>query len=141
MIIIGSSEKSHSPHNPFTAGERLRMMRAALDELGLAPSKYYLIPVPDVAMHSVWVSQVIAYTPPFEIVFSNEPLTCRLFREAGIKVETIPFYHREVYSSTEVRQRMVTDEDWKGLLPYNVSKIIEDIGGVERLKELAMTAS
>ena len=141
VIVIGSAEKSHSLDNPFTAGERLRMVRASLDELGIDPSKYYLITVPDAAMHSVWVSQVLSYTPPFDAVYSNEPLTSRLFREFGIKVEKIPFFHREVYSATEVRKRMLAGEDWKELLSHSVIKIIEEISGVERLRELAMTDS
>lgn len=141
VIAIGSAEISHSLDNPFTAGERLRMVRASLDELKVEPSRYHLVPIPDAQMHSVWVSQVLSYVPPFSIVYSNEPLTSRLFREFGIKVDKIPFFHRELYSATDVRKRMLTGENWKELLPHSVVKIIEEIGGVERLRELAMTDS
>ncbi len=141
IIVIGSAEKSHSSDNPFTAGERLRMVRASLDEIGINPSKYYLIPVPDASMHSVWVSQILYYVPPFDLVYSNEPLTSRLFREFGIEVEKIPLFHREVYSATEVRKRILTGEDWWELLPHSVIKIIEEIDGVKRIRELALTDS
>jgi nicotinamide-nucleotide adenylyltransferase len=50
-------------------------------------------------------------------------------------------FHREVYSATEVRKRILMDEEWRDLLPTAVVKIIEDIKGVERLKELATTDS
>ena len=139
VIIIGSAQHSHSIDNPFTAGERITMLRAALDEIGIAPSRYYLIPVPDAPMHAVWVSEVKSYSPPFDLVYSNEPLTSRLFREACIKVDRIPLFKREVYSATEVRRRILADEDWKELLPKSIVKIIESIGGVDRLKELART--
>ena len=139
VIVIGSAQRSHSLTNPFTAGERAVMVRAALNEAGIEPTKYQLIPVPDAVMHSVWVAQVIAYTPPFSIVYTNEPLTSRLFRECKIYVEGIPFFHRDVYSATEVRRRMVVGEDWWELLPSSVAKAIKDIGGVERLRELNTT--
>ncbi|MGF3523208.1 MAG: adenylyltransferase/cytidyltransferase family protein, partial [Candidatus Bathyarchaeia archaeon] len=32
VIVIGSSQYSHNIHNPFTAGERLVMIRKALEE-------------------------------------------------------------------------------------------------------------
>lgn len=135
-IVIGSSQESHSLYNPFTAGERIVMLRAALNELKIDSSKCYLIPVPDASMHSLWVSEVTAYSPPFNIVYSNEPLTLRLFKESGIKAKKIPLFERKLYSSTEVRRRMLSGEDWRELLPSSVAKIIETICGIERLKEL-----
>jgi nicotinamide-nucleotide adenylyltransferase len=35
VIVIGSAQYSHHSHNPFTAGERLTMVRRALDEAGV----------------------------------------------------------------------------------------------------------
>jgi nicotinamide-nucleotide adenylyltransferase len=137
VIVIGSSQRSHEPDNPFTSGERIMMIRASLNEVGMNPSKYYLIPVPDVQNHSTWVSQVISSSPPFMIVYSNDALTRRLFHEAGVKVENIPFINRGSYSSTEVRRRILAGEDWKILLPKPVPDIIVKLGGVERLKALA----
>ncbi|MFH0749156.1 MAG: nicotinamide-nucleotide adenylyltransferase [Candidatus Bathyarchaeota archaeon] len=139
IIIIGSAQASHSLNNPFTAGERIMMLKEALKEYQVEPSKYYLIPIPDATMHSVWVSEIISYSPPFQDVYSNEALTSVLFREFGIKVKKIPFYQREVYSATEVRRRILAEQNWRELLPQSVTKIIDEIGGIERLKELTMT--
>lgn len=141
IIVIGSSQKSHELENPFTSGERIEMIRAALDEMGVLPSKYYMVPIPDSQAHSLWVAQVISYSPSFDMVYSNDSLTRRLFKEAGVVVENIPFFKREIYSATEVRRRMLTGEDWKMLLPKAVSEFIDIIGGVERIKELTMTDS
>lgn len=141
VIVIGSSQKSHELDNPFTSGERIIMIRNALDAAEVHPSKYYLIPIPDVQDHAVWVPQVLSSSPSFEMVYSNDPLTRRLFKEADMKVENIPFFEREIYSSTEVRRRILADEDWKSLLPKCVSETIVKLGGVERMKELASTDS
>jgi len=141
VIIIGSAQKSHDLDNPFTAGERYVMVKDALNEMGIPSAKYHLLPVPDSPMHSVWVAQIESYAPPFSVVYSNDSLTRRLFKELGIPVERVEFYRREVYSATEVRRRMLSGQDWRELIPPSVAKNIERIGGVERLKELAMTDS
>lgn len=139
VIIVGSAQLSHSLDNPFTAGERIMMIKAALNEAKLDPTRYYLIPVPDAPMHAVWVAQVKAYSPPFEVVYTNEPLTSRLFRESEIRVEKIPFFDRGRYSATEVRKRMLTGENWRELLPKSIIEVVECTGGVERLRDLAGT--
>lgn len=141
IIVVGSSQKSHDLDNPFTTGERISMVRAALDEMEIPPSRYYIIPVPDSTMHACWASTVIAYCPPFHVVYSNEPLTRRLFREAGITVRGIPLFQRELYSATEIRQRILAGKAWRTLLPQRVVAVIEEIKGIERIKELAETDS
>jgi len=137
IIVIGSSQRSHELDNPFTIGERISMIRLALDELGLDPRKYCIIPVPDTQMHATWVSTVTAFTPSFEVVYSNESLTRRLFKEAGFRVENIPFYHRETYSATEIRKRILNDQNWEELVPKSVARLIKEIDGVERIRDLA----
>ena len=137
IIGVGSAQHSHTPENPFTAGERVAMIRLALDEAKVDASRYYIIPIEDVNIHSLWVSQVTSLTPRFEIVFSNEPLTGTLFREAGRVVESIPFFSRAEYSATEVRKRMVEEGDWKSLVPSAVAEYIVQIHGIERMKALS----
>ena len=139
ILAIGSAQFSHTLHNPFTAGERVTMIRLALDEVKIDPAKYYLIPVWDLRIHDLWVPHLVSQTPRFEIVFSNEPVTSRLFKEAGFRVEPIPFYDREIYSSTEIRERVVRGDSWEKLVPSSVAAYIKSIFGDERLKELALS--
>ena len=139
VIILGSSQYSHKPDNPFTAGERITMIRRAVEEEGIQLSRIWIIPVPDVHQHALWVSQIVGYSPKFDVVYANEPLTHRLFVEAGFRVESTPFIKREVYSATEIRKRMLAGENWKKLVPNSVAKFIEDIDGVVRLRDLNKT--
>jgi nicotinamide-nucleotide adenylyltransferase len=76
-------------------------------------------------------------TPPFDVVYSNNPLVIRLFKEAGITVEQPPMYQREGYSGSEIRKRMLKDEDWKSLVPEAVIEVIDEIDGVNRLKSVS----
>lgn len=139
VIVIGSAQYSHDINNPFTAGERLIMIRRALEEAGVECSRVWVVPVPDLHLHMMWASAVKGYTPPFEVVYSNEPLTRRLFMEAGYKVKTVRFHDRKVYSSTEIRQRMLKGDDWKKLVPKSTVAFIKEIDGVNRLRELNKT--
>jgi len=137
IIAVGSAQYSHTLENPFTAGERMTMSRLALEEAGISSSKYLLVPIPDVNVHKLWVAHLTSLTPPFQIVFSNEPLTVTLFREAGFKVEPIPFFNREIYSATEIRKRMLSNEDWSSLVPQSVALFIRQIKGEQRLQYLS----
>ncbi len=139
IIMVGSSQHSHTLDNPFTAGERILMIRLALNEIGVDPLRYYIIPVIDLDVHGIWVPHVISHVPKFDVVFTNEPLTRRLFLEAGFNVEPIPFYKRKVCSATEIRRRMLCGECWEDLLPKSVADYIKKIGGIERLRDLAKT--
>jgi nicotinamide-nucleotide adenylyltransferase len=136
VLVIGSAQYSHNLANPFTAGERLVMVRKALEEAGIDYSRIWIVPVPDVHLHMMWVSAIEGYTPKFDVVYSNEPLTRRLFMEAGYTVKAIRFYERKLYSSTEIRERMLKDESWEKLIPKSVAVFIKEIDGVNRLRDL-----
>jgi nicotinamide-nucleotide adenylyltransferase len=139
VIVIGSAQYSHNANNPFTAGERLVMVRHALQEAGVNYSRLWIVPVPNVHLHMLWVSALEGYTPKFNVVFSNEPLTRRLFMEKGYKVKNIRFIQRKDYNSTLVREKMLKDESWTKLVPKSVAQFISEIDGVNRLRDLAGT--
>ena len=136
VVAVGSAQYSHNLSNPFTAGERLTMVRAALEEAGIDLSRVWLVPVPDMHLHMMWVAAVEGYTPHFDVVYSNGALTRRLFVEAGYTVKRVRFHERKVYSSTEIRRRMVEGGDWESLVPKSVAKFIKEIDGVNRLRDL-----
>jgi nicotinamide-nucleotide adenylyltransferase len=92
-----------------------------------------------VHLHMLWVSALEGYTPRFNVVYSNEPLTHRLFMEAGYKVKSIRFFERKLYTSTLVRERMLKDESWTTLVPKSVADFIIEIDGVNRLRDLNRT--
>jgi nicotinamide-nucleotide adenylyltransferase len=137
VIVVGSAQYSHRADNPFTVGERITMIRKAFESEGIPLTRCWIIPVPDIHIHMMWVAEVMGYTPKFDIVFTNEPLTRRLFIEAGFKVKPVPFYKRKIYSATEIRERMLNNKSWEELLPESVAHFIKEIRGIERLRDLA----
>lgn len=136
VIVIGSAQYSHNVTNPFTAGERLVMIRKALEEAGIDDSRVWIVPVPDVHLHMMWVSSLVGFTPKFDFVYSNEPLTSRLFMEAGYKVKAIRFFERKQYSSTLIREKMLKNEGWEELVPKSVAAFIREIDGINRIQDL-----
>jgi len=139
IIVVGSAQYSHRVDNPFTVGERITIIRNALEEAKIPVSRCWVVPVPDLGVHMLWVTEVVGYTPKFDVVYANEPLTRRLFIEAGYEVKPVPLYKREVYDATEIREKMLKGKNWKTLVPKSVAKYIEEIDGTQRLKDLTKT--
>lgn len=133
IIGIGSAQCSHEPDNPFTAGERVTMIRHALDDVDI---KHFAIPIEDIRRNAVWVSHIISMTPHFDVVYSNNPLVLQLFEEAGIDVRQPPKYKRDIYSGTKIRRRMLDGDGWEACVPDAVAEVIEEIGSVERLRRI-----
>ncbi len=134
IIGIGSAQISHTFDNPFTAGERHLMISRALREDGI--KDFFLVPIVDINQYGVWVSHVRSMVPPFERVYTNNPLTKRLFSEAGYEVSASPLFNRSQYSGTEIRKRMVEGEDWRRFVPNAVAEVIDSIDGIRRLRDL-----
>ena len=139
VIVVGSAHDSHSFENPFTAGERITMIRLALKEAKTDANRYTVLPLPDAEFHKVWVSHLLSQTPNFDLVFTNEPLTGRLLKEAGMRVEKIPMFNRTSFTATEVRKRITEGKNWEELLPRSVANYVRQIKGDERTREIAQT--
>lgn len=138
IIGIGSAQLSHELKDPFTAGERVVMMSQALAEADVNPSKYYIIPMEDINFNAIWPSHVKMMTPPFSIVYSGNPLVKQLFSEEGFEVRQPPLYDRLRLSGTEVRRRILNDEDWTELVPKATADVIDEIDGIKRIKNLSI---
>ena len=138
IIGIGSAQLSHELKDPFTAGERVVMMNQALAEKGVDPSRYYIIPMQDINFNAIWASHVKMLTPPFNIVYSGNPLVKQLFAEDGYDVRQPPLYDRHHLSGSEVRRRILNDENWQELVPKATVNLIKEIDGVSRLKNLSV---
>lgn len=138
VVVIGTAQESHTLANPFTAGERVAMVRYGLGDAGVDLSRVYIVPVPDILMNAVWARYLAMFVPPFRYGIARNPLVVRLFREAGYEVLIPPAYNRELYSSTRIRTMMlVGDGGWRELVPPSVARFIDEIGGVERIREVA----
>ena len=137
VIVVGSAQKSHEPKNPFTAGERIRMIKESLDSEKVDVGKILIIPIPDVDVHSLWTQQVDILVPKYDVVFANDPFTLMLFRERRVKTIEAPLVDRTNMQATEIRSRIAMGGKWEILVPVAVVRVVKEINGVERVKTIA----
>lgn len=138
IIVVGSAQESHTLSNPFTAGERILMIKEGLKDINVDLGRIYIVPVADIYMNSVWVHYVAMLIPPFKFAISRNPLVVRLFKEAGYEVLIPPPYSREMYSSTRIRRLMLQGSDeWRKLVSPSIARVIDSIDGVRRLIEIS----
>lgn len=138
IIAIGSAQESHTLKDPFTAGERIMMITKALEDL--KPSlTTYVLPIEDIERNSLYVAHIRSLTPPFEIVYSNNPLVQQLFEERGITVRALPYVERAHWDGTKIRELMLQGDEWRSHVPPAVARVIEEIKGVERLRHIYKT--
>ncbi|MGQ4914989.1 MAG: nicotinamide-nucleotide adenylyltransferase [Candidatus Asgardarchaeia archaeon] len=138
IIAVGSAQLSFYVNNPFTAGERVEMIRLALLEKNISPTKFWIIPVPDVNNNAIWVSHISSLVPHYSVVYSNNPLVKQLFKSANVPVKPIPLVERSEFSATKIRQLMIEGKKWEHLVPKSVAQYIKKIQGPQRLKALLM---
>lgn len=135
VVSVGSAQFNYILKDPFTAGERIWMLREGLREGGVDLSRVIIVPIPNVENNLEWLGRVRSYAPPFEAVYTGNPFVARLFRDAGYEVRQQPMFERDRYVSTRVRELMLAgDPRWEELVPRSVAEIVKRIGGVERLR-------
>lgn len=135
VVGIGSAECSHLPRDPFTAGERIEMVNALSRQRGWN-DRVIPVPIRDVNRYSIWVSHVLSLCPRIDVVFSNNPLTIRLFSEAGYEVRSTKLVDRHELSGAGIRDRIASEGEWEHLVPEPVLELLKELKGPERIKEL-----
>jgi nicotinamide-nucleotide adenylyltransferase len=135
VLVIGSSQRSHEFRNPFTAGERMEMITAVLQSRKLL-GKVVFAELPDVENHQLWVPLLRSLTPRFDLAFTNDQLSIRLFKENGIRVQEVPLLRRDELVATEIRRRIAAKKPWKHLVPKEVSDFLEETKGADRIVDL-----
>lgn len=131
VIVVAAAQYNYTLNNPFTAGERVEMIKLGLGELY---DKCYVIPVDNVPNNYEWPRHVLSYTPRFNIVYSNNEFVRLLFRNHGIETKNTPVLPG--VSGTLIRKAMADGLSWKHMVPSKVAEFIDFIRGEERVKSI-----
>ncbi|MGA8303429.1 MAG: nicotinamide-nucleotide adenylyltransferase [Thermoplasmata archaeon] len=134
ILGIGSAQESYTWKNPFTSGERAEMIARALREAEI--DRVVAVPLPDIQRHSLWVRYVESLLPPFERVYTNNPLTRLLFEQARYPVESPSLVERSKFEGATVRDHLARDEGWRPLVPPAVVEYLVELGAPARLAVL-----
>ncbi len=138
VIAIGSSQFCCVPRNPLSVDERMEMLVRALRREGFPLADIMLSSVPDTELpEEDWGLLVLDRVPRVDIAFSNDPETVRDLKKVGLEVENIPFFKRDLYTATKIRELMLKgDPSWKELVPPSVLEFLLEIDMEKRMREI-----
>jgi nicotinamide-nucleotide adenylyltransferase len=139
VIIIGSAQFNFIDKDPFSAGERVLMIHEALKEAEIDLSRCYVIPVANDENNARWLAYLRSMVPPFDVLYSGNDFVKHLVlsQDSSIAVKNPMFAKKEEYNGTNIRHLMQDGKAWKHLVPPAVAKVIQQVGGIERIKVLA----
>jgi len=131
MIIIGSMQESSTKDNPFTFSERREMIEKALKAEGI--KNFKIFGVRDFNDDLLWTKNVMELLGSGYIeAYTRNNWTRSCFRKIGVAVKWNQTYYG--ISSTKIRSRIRKGLEWKSLVPLEVSRYLQKIGGDERIR-------
>ena len=135
FVVVGSAEKSNQKRNPFTFEERKKMIELAINEKELQDN-ISIIPINDANNHTEWISSIKNTIGEYNLIFTNDELTEKLFKKDETRVINVPLLDRNILSATEVRKRLELDKEWKSLVIPEIVNYLTEINAVERMKSI-----
>jgi nicotinamide-nucleotide adenylyltransferase len=84
IVVVAAAEQAYSQQNPFTAGERLQLLRASLSTTQL--SRCWLVALPSPAWAAMAVTQLRFCLPAFDVIVTNNPVLQAMAEAEGIAV-------------------------------------------------------
>lgn len=134
-VVIGvtAAQYNFTIDNPFTAGERIEMLKLALEEVW---DRLYVISLDNVPDNRLWLYHLETRVPKFDAVATNNSFVELLAKNRGYPVLRPPLLERDVYQGKHIRKLMLEGEDWRELVPEKVVRYIDEIKGVERLRSI-----
>jgi len=135
VFLVGMASENYTPRNPFTAGERIEMIRLSFRDEGLPLEKAVTATIRTLETSIGSVYYVLSYVPKVDAILTRNPVIGKIFQDAGIKVETPPLFNRDKWRGERIRKLIARgSSEWKENVTPSTAEFIEDIGGVERLQ-------
>ena len=137
VFLVGMASENYTPRNPFTAGERIEMIRLSLQDEGIPLGKAITATIRTLETSIGSVYYVLSYVPRVDTILTRNPVIAKIFLDAGINVETPPLFNRDEWRGERIRRLIAKgDPSWKEAVTPSTAEFIEEIGGVERLRWL-----
>jgi nicotinamide-nucleotide adenylyltransferase len=133
-VGLGSSNKPIQKNNPFSAEERQKMILSSIDNS--MKEKISIYHIPDLDNHIEWIEKIDSIVPKFDIVFSNDELTKHLYSKRSVTVCSIPFLDRKNLSGTNIRDLIISDQNWHDFVPEGTRNFLINTNAKIRLSHL-----
>ena len=134
IITVTSSQFNYLKKDPFTAGERIEMIRNSIKESNLDLTKCIILPIENQFNIATWASYLKSMLPHFDRVYSGNTYVQMLLKNSQIEVVPPKFLEKEKYNATQIRSKIILNEDWEYLVPHAVSEFIKKINGKNRIE-------
>ncbi|MGA9745402.1 MAG: nicotinamide-nucleotide adenylyltransferase [Nitrososphaeraceae archaeon] len=137
VIAIGSSQFNYTFSNPFTAGERIHMIHEALVEENVSLDKVYIIPIPNSENNSIWLQHLKSMVPKFNVLYTGNAFVKGLvIGDENVQIKNPDFLEEGKYNGTHIRTCIVSNKNWKKLVPNSVYRMINRMDGISRVRML-----
>ena len=111
VLVVGAAERSHESRDPFTAGERLALVRAGLGPLA---ARVWLLAVPTPSWPALALTTLWRLAPAVSCVVAHNRVLASMATELGLTVhrlDTAVCVDGEPISGTAVRNRLAVVDD------------------------------
>jgi len=140
IILIGSSQANFTLKNPFTAGERVWMIRDSLIESKINLSRVFLINVTDDENNVKWFSNIKCVSPPFNVIYTGNNFVRTLLKRETIIIKKPKLIEGNLLKGSVIRKLILEDNTkWQELVSKSVIKIFKEIDAVERIRNIYQT--
>lgn len=134
VLLVGMADESHTLRNPFTAGERIWMIRESLMEAHISLDKIITATVPTMSVYVGNAFYILNLVPKVQAIITRNPVIAQVFQDAGLEVIIPPEFNREKYRGTTIRKMMLKGGNWQDYVPKAVVRIVEAVKGIERIR-------
>lgn len=139
IIAVTGAQFNYLAKDPFTAGERIEMIREALRDDGANLGRFIILGIENQYNVATWPAYIRAALPHFEIIYSGNPYVETLLHSHNIESVRPVMVERKKFNATAVRRIIAEGGTWKSMVPPAVARVIESVGGVERIRTISQT--
>lgn len=137
IIAITSSQFNYLEKDPFTAGERIQMIHDSLRESSLDLNRCYVLSIENQFNISTWASYLKSALPHFDRVYSGNDYVSMLLSDSGIDVVKPKFFERDQHNATKIRSMIISNDNWRVLVPNAVYELLRKINAQKRLEVIS----
>jgi nicotinamide-nucleotide adenylyltransferase len=140
IILIGSSQVNYTIKNPFTAGERVWMIRNSLIEARIDLSRVFLVNATDDENNVKWFGNIRSVSPPFKVIYTGNNFVKTLLKRETVIIKEPKLFEKNLLKGTVIRKLILEDNaKWQELVSEAVRKIFSEIDAVERIRTISQT--
>jgi nicotinamide-nucleotide adenylyltransferase len=137
VFLVGMASESYTRRNPFTAGERIEMIRLSMRDSGIPLDRVVTATIPTLETNIGLANYVLSYVPRVDALITGNPQLARIFSDYGLRVVKPPSFNRGEWRGEVIRRLMASgDPAWRRTVTPSTAEYLESIGAPGRLRDL-----